>query len=251
MATKGIVESKGRLRATHHRFLNDIRELRFGYKLATEVLQGFANTIGAKVVALVRKDIDRLTDGDSFLACLSEEPHVLSQWRAYGDNGAGYCIGMRAEERLTGGTSSTLETRSCLLWQCKYDEDEIRRLIAARFQRKIDEFQKLPANPQTDDDLAQHLSSVADRYAHVAKHEHFREEAEWRVIVEESKPSLHYRLGKMGLTPFLETDPLPIEEVWIGPAVGPNRVLAKRITKEFLAQHEIDAEVHYWDSPFR
>jgi hypothetical protein len=51
--------------------------------------------------------------------------------------------------------------------------------------------------------------------------------------------------------PYLPAGELEIEEVWIGPGVGPAPGLAKRTVEGFLRKHGINAKVDYWESPFR
>jgi hypothetical protein len=43
-----------------------------------------------------------------YLACFCEKPTLLSQWRAYGDNGHGYCVGISHDGLETATLASVL-----------------------------------------------------------------------------------------------------------------------------------------------
>lgn len=245
-----IVESGPRLHATHHRFLNDVGEIKYGFDVALGVLDQLSE-LDPEVTRLTKETIDAHLDSDSFLACLSEKPNVLSQWRAYANNGTGYCIGIGVEGRLEGDHDDDDNFRSCHLFKCLYDRGKLDELLKERFRRKIVLRSGKTFNGW-EEFLADELAAVAWRYAHLAKHEHFEEEVEWRLVVRAPSREVRYRVGGKGLTPYLPTGNLTIKEVWIGPAVGPTPKVAKRIVTGFLEAHGIvDAKVDCWESPFR
>src|SRR5512133_1479441 len=67
----GIVESGVSLRATHHRYMNDMGEVGFGLGIVGEVLDGLVGEIGEGVRRLVDEYLkDRIGEG-SFIASLS------------------------------------------------------------------------------------------------------------------------------------------------------------------------------------
>jgi hypothetical protein len=57
------------------------------------------------------------------VACFSKEPDVLSQWRAYGDNGRGFAVGFKA---------SALKALPISLLEVEYDEKkQVQEMVAA------------------------------------------------------------------------------------------------------------------------
>lgn len=243
----GIVEGAGRLIATHHRYLNDTGEVEFGVNAALRVLAHLDVDDDVLRQATIR--IRSLLDENTFVACLSRRHDALSQWRAYADRGSGYCIGYHVRDRLH-GYGDEEDFWGNHLVECLYGEDAVEARLRERFQYGIDRI--VDDDPQERNRrLVLHLHRVARRYAHVAKHEHFQEEAEWRIVVDAPKDDIMYRVTGRGLTPYRYTEDLPIVEVWIGPAVGPAPEVAKRTVKHFLGKLSIEAKVGFWESPFR
>ena len=244
-----IVESGVRLHATHYRFLNDIGELRFGREVVHDILTELRELVGADVRDAAEARIDAMIGEGSYVACLSEQASVLSQWRAYAKNGAGYCLGLRAPSRLMGGSNYDSFYFNHLV-RCLYGAAEVRDHIDSRFRRKLSRAESAKGTDEYEDRLASQLVDVAWRAIHVAKHEHFREEYEWRFIVGGSAVAPQYRISPRGLVPFLATDALTLEEVWIGPAVCPSPDVAKETAIGFLGSRKIEAAVKVWASPF-
>lgn len=117
--------------------------------------------------------------------------------------------------------------------------------------RSLDRLDGVQPFGEREEALAAQLAAVLWRYAHLAKHEHFNEEREWRMVVSGPQSARKYRVGRQGLTPFLETEEIPLERVWVGPAIGPNRPIANRLASEFLNDHGYErVKVKYWASPF-
>jgi hypothetical protein len=244
-----IVNAGSRLHATHHRFLNDAGEVEFGFEVATNFFHGLANDLGTDVIKLVDLEISKVLYGESFIACLSAKYDVLSQWRAYANSGAGYCIGFRAQNRLSGYGEGD-DFRSNRLLECIYGRQALEARLNLRFPREHARVARQAFQDQ-EELLAAHLAQAAWRYAHLAKHEHFREEHEWRFIVGAPRHDIQYRVGRLGLTPYLPTETMEIVEVWIGPRIGPEPEIAKVTAAHFLSQHGIASSVDYWASPFR
>jgi hypothetical protein len=254
---EGIVKDRC-LRATHHRFLNDSREISFGFDLALEVLDSFQKDVGAGLVARTRAAIERLRSGDSYLACSSARHDTLSQWRAYASDGAGYCIGFSVEGRTISASAQPKTTGEYLHWgslllECLYGRRKVEKMLKNALRQPVDLVRK-EGYATTDQviirGLAPRLSSVAWRYAQLAKHEHFKEEKEWRFVIEAPPNDVNYYVGRLGLTPYRETDTIKIKKIWIGPSAGPDPQVMRRTVKQFLEKHGVTAEVNVWESPY-
>lgn len=249
-AFRSIVAGGACLQATHHRYVNDAGEVAFGIDVARQTLSEIANTMDPEVYRKADAQIAELLDRDSYIACLSSKPNVLSQWRAYAANGTGYCIGFRARERLEGYGDEEAFWSNHLVG-CLYGREVVAERLRERFAHAINHMAKSTSEDRVDI-LVSFLLRIANRYAHVAKHEHFQEEAEWRFVVDAPQYDVKYCTTALGLTPYLYTEELTIEEVWVGPGAGPSPEIAKRTAMQFLARHGMtNAKVEHWASPFR
>jgi hypothetical protein len=176
----GIVESKGNLHATHSCFLNDTNEIRYGYAIVDEVIEELRPELGA-AYDLLKAKMNELHREDSFIVCFSKRHDVLSQWRAYANDCTGYCIGFRPKPMQERYYHSMTWVRYSM--ECRYGNDAVKTIAKERMSRKIARIaQHMATDPQwageRDRYLALELSMVAWRYAHFAKHEHFRDEQE-------------------------------------------------------------------------
>src|SRR5688572_29983811 len=86
----GVVKSGCQLLAAHHEYVNDSDEIRFGHKIAVEVLKEL--DVDGDVMERAMAKTSELLEGPSFIACLSAAQHVLPQWRLYANETAGYCL---------------------------------------------------------------------------------------------------------------------------------------------------------------
>lgn len=105
---KGIIES-GCLHATNIRYLNDSKEFIFGLDYFSKIFSSsgkgpsldkpiydhLIDTLFRKAFCDVRHGGQEL---NSFVVSFSSKPDLLSQWRAYGKENAGYCIKFNHKE---------------------------------------------------------------------------------------------------------------------------------------------------------
>lgn len=249
----GFAQSDCRLLAANHKYVNDRDEIRFGQKIAAKILRRL--DIDEELKALTIAKTTELLEEPFFIACFSADAHVLPQWRLYANDTAGYCLGFKKLES-TSYTAGNYDTVSYTLRQCIYGAAKLQEQLEKRFRRKLEEFARVKklknvSAVDRNEVLADHLAQIAWRHAQLAKHEHFEFESEWRFVVWESAPEIEYRLTRRGLTPYLFTDSLKLEEVWIGPGVGPNRKKAHAAVSEFLAKHGLSPTVRHWKTSYR
>src|SRR4051794_5495189 len=104
------IASSGFVWATHARFLNDSSEIHSSFTYAAGLLESkyctaypdLADGIN-KFVQYVRQS-GRITP-NIFLACFSEAPDLLSQWRGYGGTGGQTALGFNVDELRRSATS--------------------------------------------------------------------------------------------------------------------------------------------------
>jgi hypothetical protein len=91
----GIVESNC-IWLTDYGYLNDSREINYGLSLTHELVQKKKATTsaeGAAVLEAWEKTLSESTSHRICVACFSHNGDNLSQWRSYGKEGRGICIG--------------------------------------------------------------------------------------------------------------------------------------------------------------
>jgi hypothetical protein len=223
----GIV-STGALHATVARFLNDASEIMHAFRLAAEYASVASRSVG---VGAVRDGLDAFVEyvrevgnvePNVCMVSFSEDPNVLSQWRAYGGYSVGFDFALLSEP-----------SNGWRLLRCRYTDSEQRSLVSAAVDRSIRDATTSQAEP-TDvrEALRQALHSRVLQLAPALKHPDFHEEREWRLV---SPPigatELKSRVGRHSLVqyavtplPRREDGTLPIDEVFVGP--GPHQELA-------------------------
>lgn len=248
----GIIDDKLSFYATHHRYLNDGGEISFGRKVALGIICDLHVELPEYVLERVYDRLNRPERSGTFVACFSESPRVLSQWRAYAANGRGYCLGLKMRQKHTYAEDPRGED----FWLDKlvsviYGEGQLRKALQVRFKRQLEFYGAGKHNKTRQHRLAENLIHIAETLAARAKHRHFREEREWRIVVHAPTHNIKYRPGPNGLVPYLMTVPAELEQVWVGPNVGPDPKTSVQTTKAFLAKNSYKPEVKRWESTFR
>lgn len=242
-ALLGILRDKA-IWASDYRYLNDASEMRRGEEIVQEMAETLAKTTNVRVHRWVLDSFahhhrtDSLTQGSGvFVASFSEEGNLLSQWRAYGANGAGYSIGfsnLKLPDREVEDSLVGVE-----LFQCVYDEHEFRELVRARFakvlatldrnieQHGIDESSIHALGGSAIAHMLRGVCSVIPRLKHAA----FVEEREWRLVAmtlsKREHEILKFRGSARGMIPYLplelcdEGSQLALSSICVGPTQNP------------------------------
>lgn len=170
---------------------------------------------------------DLSMDMISYVACFSENKDQLSQWRGYADNGAGIAVGFSRESfaDLKEAAPSHISFRKVI-----YDEKEQEKFIERIGRESIKAMETKP--------VAQVAAELNQNYRlqfPVLKNASFEEEAEWRIIFNDSfsKRKRHvgknilfsgirYTVREKRLVSYIEMDfsklkHNAIKEIWIGP----------------------------------
>jgi hypothetical protein len=247
-AFKAIVET-GVLRGTHLAFTNDVQEYRHAAILAQEVAEAFrpnANADQRRLLDAVCANLASTTLFNMFpygIACFTENPDQLSQWRAYCGEG-GIAIGFDTQQLV-----KNANRQGNIFGPAIYDIATKKALITESFEWMMDEYPKrirgLAPN-EIDTHLEAWVYNWAWRAAYIAplfKDGGFKEESEWRFMRRFIYPwEVKYLAKRTHLCPYLEIhagekrthpthwapdDPrraapmppkLPITELWFGPS---------------------------------
>lgn len=239
---RGIV-SGGTLWATDIAYLNDSSELDYSVKMINKELEDQALDASPAVSELLRRVNNPVTPTDSStgycVICFCTEGDLLSQWRAYGDSGKGFALGVDAYE--LGGDQ--LRVRRVI-----YDQRIQQRLIhktVAKFislfektsqERSIEELDTAMVLPAFSGIMSSHLAEFAFTFKHPA----FSSENEWRAIFEFRRDQhlslLQFRNSDNLVIPYINAmfgespnldgpqtkPPIPLLEIIQGPSAHPN-----------------------------
>lgn len=252
------------IRATKIQYLNDSSEYQLALELSDKVLkERLKSEHDEKQLEKIKCLINNVYTIGQLNICvfsLSEERDLLSQWRAYGGDAAGYSIGFRASY-----IAAKAKEQNFVLAKCVYNEDEQKILIT----RLIDETLKQdfntipgycdPKRPRTlvilhtGGDFTDQLAMIAP----VIKHKTFNEEKEWRLISVKAinVRNMCFRPGLSMLTPYYNfalgaNKDQYLDRVIIGP--GPHMNLAEIATQSLLAYWDVaHVEVYRTEIPYR
>ncbi|MEB4212321.1 DUF2971 domain-containing protein [Mycobacterium sp. 94-17] len=187
-------------------------------------------------------------EGATYVACFTEKPDQLSQWRGYG--GRGYSIGFTREglnQLITEGDEMPVGN----IIQVGYGEPALQQL-----EKEVhDYFAGLPTSSIGTSGLTGSFKFIFPKLATV-KHGAFVEEKEWRAIVSRYVKwyanFLHFREGTR-LVPYLNLkfNPEAVAWVYIGPG---GTIHDKRALRAFLAVNGYDLDrvwIELSDAPYR
>ena len=230
--------------ATECTFLNDESELRAGIDVFREEVQSFDDIL---FVELIQSALGKWNDNSwmYFVVSLSERGDLLSQWRAYANDGSGCSIALDAKSirnragfgEFVGIDADKLPKETSNFYHLlrvvyiKSEKKDIARRFLEQAKQQFDEF-KL-SDPACDDkDHETFVLVVALRLKEFVisfKNEEFAEEREWRVVssLYRNDPAIDLRHTQYGIAPFtrtnlsprgqIESNRLPILRVILGP----------------------------------
>jgi len=249
-ACSAIIE-KHAIWLTNAAYLNDQGELEYPVELARSVVeertQSAANDATRSFLAAVTRALGSHTAYKSwYIASLSTEGDLLSQWRAYCPKG-GYSLGL-VGARLV---SILLGQGGFDLRPVVYKEDRQREIVHRILAKFLDIHAEMAAKypdmkrSELDLEVASALWFMLSREFVTFKAPAFEEEHEWRIAhYDDDDDCLQFRERQGLLTPFLTLDladddgKLPLGRVHTSPLV--DNELAKHAATLLLEQHKYD-----------
>jgi hypothetical protein len=146
---EGILRSQ-RFWATAHDCTNDEAELKSADEVILEVARGLRRTAKG-TAALV---LDLFLDGypklqmthlsTVYLCCFSVARDLEEQWRRYGDDGNGFCVGIRVLEEA----GPVEHQRGTAIVKVEYSESSWRENVAEAFRQTCRVLERLPARKE-------------------------------------------------------------------------------------------------------
>lgn len=245
--------------ATDVGFVNDSEELRYvdGVLAALGSELEVHTALGRAVkVRLGAGELRTRSLGSAFVASFSEEPDLLSQWRAYAGDGSGYVVGFADHAHFFVAGDKERPPWRAPLMKVVYRPEEQRVLLGEPIRAVVallEDYYALesPVDEEQAGWVRHAMGAVGLIAAHLApaiKHPCFAEEREWRAVVrfhESMYPGhpLHFRPSRFGLAPYLHltsgftadgNPSLEVGEIIAGPKLG--RDIAVRSVKYLLRQ---------------
>ncbi len=246
---KGIIND-GEIWASHYKFTNDPSEIQYSYKLIVEILELYIKkendtrikSFFENYLNLQRNIIEiekNYSSYNIFLASFSEKKDLLSQWRGYGDNAFGYCIGIDLYKtcRKSAGLSSfqVKNLSKVNLIKIIYNENKQMKIIL-NYLDQLKEFVKGKKDLKENSGLLYGIYlTIFPLIACLLKDPHFEEEEEWRLIyaplvfikndkLKKDELTINYRTNNKVIIPYVKmnitnenSNLIPVNEIIFGP----------------------------------
>ena len=228
----GILDS-GEVHCTNVLYMNDASEMDYGRRLVSQLLDDAARRLPKPVLRLlpnIRRSLE-MPDFQYFVSCYCEKGDLLSQWRAYGAQSAGYCIGFAAEDLRR------VLPEYAELVRVIYDPVQQERTLRHAFRHYLQtaerccvEYSGHARFEEALDRWAAATSNFMGRLIARMKSPAFQEEREWRVIIIRftfDQGRVRFRVTTGGVfvpyLPFLfkKDGVKAVREVRHGPTVNP------------------------------
>ena len=235
--------------ATERSYLNDPQEFSWGLKrLQATLNDNVMKNYSSDFVVQMNIALDELQNSKErlFVLSLSANPDLLSQWRAYADDGKGVAIGLDANvirsragfhEFVWGSDNlEKMPKKFCFTYhlfpvvysQSDLNDFQIKFLNAAHVY--WENLNNLGISMSDVLLLFNHFIQYRIREFLLSfKNPGYKEECEWRIVTAASASSekISYRYGPFGVTPYVKVNlsakndlpnfKLPITEIQVGP----------------------------------
>lgn len=250
----GIIKSRA-LWVSDTRYLNDSAEMKYLADLLRSEAQKRREQ--NKNDNLLAQFIDwishRIPDGHMlFVASLTAQGNLLSQWNRYCPNGKGISIGFAHDLILKCAKGHSYRVGKCIydiahqLELCEAILDKIEALARKRGENGGVSSQRHPLN--SFHDIFEEVEDDLLNIAALVKHPSFKEEEEWRLVSPVVKnyveTAIAYREGMSMLIPYMEfplvlesTDSAKIQRIYLGPT--PNHNLSMNSLTRYLSRGRV------------
>jgi hypothetical protein len=257
--------------ATDVRFLNDSNE----FEHVLNIVHAFSSKMFShddyleRFAYQVLYTVQNLYAENLFVTSFSERADLLSQWRGYCPGGGGVCVGF-AKDKI----SAFCEERGYRLEQCVYDTNmqvkNIETILNGCYARfpihplSREEFEALDSKKKVDsllsystfvmegpgkDQAAIAMKRLRDELSDLAprcKDNGFHEESEWRLVAQEPKEEVKFRVSANAtyVIPYVELSVLAdaraeaLQEIIVGP--NSNKARCTLSIRQLLAAQGIN-----------
>jgi Protein of unknown function (DUF2971) len=251
----GILENRV-FWATNIQHLNDRSEITHGADLVRRRLDAALKGQSGPLATLLVQAKDKFNPFDIltvYVACFSELKDDLSQWRAYGQSGGGYAIGISPRFGHRPEKVPLISLRRVIYEEAKQIgliDDAISTLM--RFAAPIYKSGYPSGHEQMADQLLRFFKRRIGDYLWCFKNPAFRDEREWRFTYiggpfgMGDRP-LKFRPSPGGVVPFVELnlldlmrgekERLVVSEIVCGPTLHPDEAMRTAHTLAHMTKH--------------
>ena len=190
--------------------------------------------------------VEKVEMPSTYVVCFCERSDLLSQWRGYSGGEQGVTLGFDAtklQERFSGRAR---------LAKVIYGATKTKQALRTVIRAFCKEVGKGPASEDVKEEFVRFIHRCIPRF----KHYGFREEREWRLVVQTSEAShLKFRPKRTRLVPYFELSSnekkrLPIKSMRVGP--GSDIDLTAESLKILMAKHDYqNAKIWRSKIPYR
>jgi hypothetical protein len=208
----GILESRS-LWLTKLSYLNDKAELRLAIDLFRSEVDRILPSVGdnekKEFLMKASHQLQSFSKINICVASFCENSDLLSQWRSYGNNGAGIALEFNANDlkNISNGMN---------LWKCVYAPREHKIVISDLIDILLRSYDVVAARKETSTDwetvktdLLGYFNTTFLRVAPVIKNSHFHEEKEWRLITmptQSTDKNWHARVSNERVAEYYKLD---------------------------------------------
>lgn len=227
---KGILTS-GHFWLMHYRSMNDPSEVSHGYNAAKAVIEQYARGSDAAHKQFWESFTTRFLRSAEYFChyvlAFCESADYLPAWRWYGDDGAGFAIGLRKSYFL----SAKKSPMALVIGRVTYDEQTFSRHLLPYLDLVSDLLRSLESAGEGGKEASEELESMVAPYllaeALCHKNAQYREEREWRIVATYpigEKYDVGWKDGRdtkfIGSIPYVTSPALEkaqVAEIWAGP----------------------------------
>jgi hypothetical protein len=210
---KGIIENQSFF-SSNSAYLNDTKEYYYGielFKNAVKIIKEKAKDKKEEnVIEAIEIELENKLISYHYVTCFSLESDLLSQWRAYADDGKGIAIGFDLKTLVQSfepkATGMYIEYNDITQQQAV---ENILDTVIKFYLSKLSMLESLN-EPNLYSKIACEINEIFDKYVGQFKHNSFKEEREYRfdLLIDNDinkSRELSYRVSKNNLlVPYLE-----------------------------------------------
>lgn len=212
---KAIIENQSLL-CSNSAYLNDKKEYLYGLELFLNEINDkkkLAEEQELQIIENIENELINKKISNHFVTCFSLDGDLLSQWRAYADDGKGIAIGFDRKKLIEG--FKDIANGFYIEYKKISQEELVKELISIIinfYLEKLNDFRNIiEITESVHQDVAQEICELVDRYVGYFKHSSFEEEKEFRFEMsidnqfKDSFNDVSYRVGKNNLlVPYKE-----------------------------------------------
>ncbi len=245
----GILDNR-ELWATKAHYLNDSKEFSYAIDLLNEVLS--EEEYDQEETQALRDAIGSVEQINVCVSSFTKNGNLLSQWRGYGSEGAGYSLGINGKQ-----LNRIAESQNFILVPVLYRRDQQLLLIKELIELWLNDQHEIDGlTPVTDSEAE--FEDYFSMIAPIFKDASFEEEEEWRIIspilsCEDKK--FGFRPGKYSLLPYyrfsleVPENKFTPSKIIIGPS--PMQNLSKHALDLYLMSKGFKREIELSEIPYR